>query len=101
MCVCVCVCVYLYIYIIHGGFPGSSVSKESACSAGVLGSIRGSGKSPGEGNGNPLQYSCLENPRGRGALQAIVHGVTRVGQNLATKPPPYHTYVECYSVIKN
>ena len=44
------------------GFPGGSVSKESACSAGDLGLIPGSGRTPGEGNGNPLQYSCLENP---------------------------------------
>ena len=44
------------------GFPAGSDSKESACSAGDLGSIPGSGRSPGEGNGNPLQYSCLENP---------------------------------------
>ena len=43
-------------------FPCSSVGKDSACSAGDLGSIPGSGRSPGEGNGNPLQYSCLENP---------------------------------------
>ena len=42
----------------------------------------------GEANGNPLQYSCLENPRGRGAWQATVHGVTRVGHDLVTKPPP-------------
>ena len=44
------------------GFPGGSDSKESACNAGDLGLISGSGRSPGEGNGNPLQYSCLENP---------------------------------------
>ena len=44
------------------GLPCSSVGKESACNAGDLGSIPGSGRSPGEGNGNPLQYSCLENP---------------------------------------
>ena len=63
-------------------------SVESACSAGDPGSIPGSGRSPGEGNGNPLQYSCLENPMDRGAWQATVYGVTRVGHNLATKPPP-------------
>ena len=54
------------------GFPHSSVGKESACSAGDLGSIPGSGRSPAEGNGNPLQYSCLENPVDRGAWQATV-----------------------------
>ena len=69
-------------------FSGSSVSKESACSAGDLGSIPGSGRSSGEGNGNPLQYSCLENPMSRGALRATVHGVARVGYDLATKSPP-------------
>ena len=71
-----------------GGFPRSSVSKESACNAGDLGSIPESGRFPGEGNGNPLQYSCLENPMDRGAQRAIVHGVPRVGHDLATKPPP-------------
>ena len=49
------------------GFPGGSDSKESACSAGDTGSIPGSGRSPGEGNGNPLQDYCLENPVDRGA----------------------------------
>ena len=49
------------------GFPGDSDCKASACSAGDLGSIPGSGRSPGEGNGNPLQYSCLENSMSRGA----------------------------------
>ena len=48
---------------------------------GDAGLISGSGKSPGEGNGNPLQYCCLENPMDRGAWQATVHGVARVGHN--------------------
>ena len=52
-------------------------SKESACNAGDQGSIPGSGRSPGKGNGNPLQRSCLENPMDRGAWLAIVHGVTK------------------------
>ena len=55
-----------------------------------MGLIPVSGRSPGEGNGNPLQYSCLENPMDRGAWQAIVQGVARVGHDLATKPPPNH-----------
>ena len=67
------------------GFPHSSVGKESACSAGDLGSIPGLERSPGEGKGNPLQYACLENPMDRGAWQATVHGVTRVGHNIVTK----------------
>ena len=58
-------------------FPGDSVGKESACNAGDPGSIPGLGRSPGEGNGNPLQYSCLENPMDRGAWWATVHGVTK------------------------
>ena len=49
------------------GFPGGSDGKASACNEGDLGSIPGSGRSPGEGNGKPLQYSCLENPMGGGA----------------------------------
>ena len=59
------------------GFPGGSDGKESAYNAGDSGSIPGLGRSPGEGNGNPLQYSCLENPTHRGAWQATVHGVTK------------------------
>ena len=54
-----------------------SNGKESACSAGDPGSILGSGRSLGEGNGNPVQYSCLENPMDRGAWQATVHGVAK------------------------
>ena len=74
-------------------FPHSSVSKESACSAGDLGSIPGSGRSPGEGTGNPLQYSCLENPLDRGAWQITVPGIARVRHDLATKPPaPFMSY---------
>ena len=69
-------------------FPGGSVSKESACDAGDLGLILGLGRSPGEGHDSPLQYSCLENSMNKGAWQATVHGVARVGHNLATKPPP-------------
>ena len=68
-------------------FPCSSVNKESACNAGDLDFIPGSGKSPGEGNGYPLQDSCLENPMDRGAWWATVHGIARLGHNLATKPP--------------
>ena len=56
-------------------FPGGSDSKEYACSVGDLSSIPGLGRFPGEGNGNPLQYSGLENSMDRGAWQAIVHGI--------------------------
>ena len=73
-------------YSITGGFPRGSVGKESACSVGHPGSVPGFGRSPGEGNDNPLQHSCLENPMDRGTWRATVHRVTRVEHNLATKP---------------
>ena len=69
-------------------FPHISVGKESACNTGDMGLIPSLGRSPGEENGNPLQDSCLGNPMGRGAWKATVHGVTRVGHDLMTKPPP-------------
>ena len=59
------------------GFPGGSEVKASACNVGDLGLIRGLGRSPGEGNGNPLQYSCLENPMDGGAWWATVHRVAK------------------------
>ena len=59
---------------------------------GVL--IPESERSPGEGNGNPLQYSCLENRMDRAAWQTTVHGVARIGHNLATKPPSPHTHTK-------
>ena len=58
--------------LLWGWFPGDSDGKESACNAGGLGSIHGSGRSPGEGTGNPLQYICLENPMDGGAWWATV-----------------------------
>ena len=65
--------------------------KNLPVNAGDVGLIPGSGRSPGGGNGNPLQYSCLENSMDRGAWQAIVHGITRVGHSLVTKPPEQQT----------
>ena len=59
------------------GFPGDSVVKNPPANAGDTGSTSGLGRSPGKGNGNPLQYSCLGNPMDREAWQAIVHGVTK------------------------
>ena len=59
------------------GFPGGPEVKASACNAGDLGLIPGLGRSPGEGNDNPLQYSCLENPMDRGAWWGTVHGVPK------------------------
>ena len=71
-----------FLIIVHtsdksGGFLGDSDGKESFCNVGDLGSIPGSGRSPGEGNGNSLQYSCLENPMYRGAWWTTVLGVTK------------------------
>ena len=59
------------------GFPGGSVVKNLPANAGDMGSIPGLGRSPGERNGNPLQYSCLGNPMDRKVWQAAVHGVTK------------------------
>ena len=79
-------CIFLFIHsftqVFNGhlecvSFPEGSDGKESACNAGDAGSIPGSGSSPGEGNGNPLQYSCLENPTDRGAWRATVCGVAK------------------------
>ena len=61
----------------YWGFPGGSDGKEFACNAGDQGSIPGLGRSPGEGNGNPLQYSCLENPMYRKAWQTTLHGIAK------------------------
>ena len=90
--------------------PAGTDSKESACNVGDPGSIAGSGRSPGGGNGNPLQYSCLENPTDRGAWRATRHGVatwTRLSTHTHTQnthgelglhachtvgpPPPNHS----------
>ena len=70
------VLVFLNLYRSEG-FPGGSDDKASARNAGDLGSIPGLGRSPGGGNGNPLQYSCLENPMDGGAWWATVHGVSK------------------------
>ena len=70
-----------------GAFPGGSAGEESARNAGDPGSVLGWGRFPGEGNGNPLQYSCLGNPMEEpGGLQSM--GSQRIGHDLATKLPP-------------
>ena len=66
--------IHRYVYV---GFPGHSDSKDSACNAGDPGLIPGLGSSPGEGNGNPLQYSCLEISMDRGVWRATVHGIAK------------------------
>ena len=80
---------YMYIYrqtdthssfqgtMVCFSFPGGSNGKKSACNSGALSLIPGLGRSPGEGNGYPLQYSCLENPMDRGAWWATVPGVAK------------------------
>ena len=83
MCVCVCVCVCIYIYRERerererGGFPGGSDGKESVYNAGDLGLTPESGRSPGEGNGNPFPYSCLKNSMDREAWWATVYGAAK------------------------
>ena len=67
------------------GFPGGSVVKNPQTNAGDTGLIPGSGRSPEEANGNPLQYSCLGNPMDRGAWWATVHGVAKFRHDLAIK----------------
>ena len=70
--------------LLLSGFPGGSDGKESACNAGEPRWTPRSGRSPGEGNGYPLQHFCLENPMDRGAWWATVHGVTRVRHSWGT-----------------
>ena len=70
-------------------FPGSWDSKESACNASDLGSTPGLGRSPGDGNGNPLRYPCLENTMDRGSWQTTVHGVTKGQIHLNEWGKPY------------
>ena len=80
-----------------GGFPGGSDGKASARNVGDPGSIPGSGRSPGEGNGNPLQYSCLENSMDGGAWWATVHGVAKS----RTRPSDLTKHVGARSTSSN
>ena len=79
-------------------FPGGSDGKESACNAGNLGLIPGSGRSPKEGNGNPVQYSCLENSMNRGAWRASICVVTKRWTKLSDQH--FHFYVTMYTDCK-
>ena len=85
--------------LLPSGFPGGSDGKESTCSARDPRSIPGSGRSPGEGNSNPPQYSCLGNPEDRGGWWSPVRGPARVGQDLATKPPPTCISSLCFPLV--
>ena len=67
----------MLVVVLIEGFPGGLDGKESTCNAGNLSSIPGLERLPGEGNGNPLQCSCLEKPMNRGAWRATVHGVSK------------------------
>ena len=116
VCVCVCVCVCVYIYTHEHthththteGFPGGSVGKknlptiqETSCNAGDPGLILGWGRSPGEGNVNPHQNSCLENSMDRGAWWPKVHGISRVGHDLVTNHHTRtHTSIYLYRQIQ-
>ena len=75
---------------------GGSGGKESACNVGDLGSIPGLERCPGEGNGNPLQYSCLENPTDRGTWQAMVHGVAKSWTHLSDQ----HVHTSHFWAVK-
>ena len=77
---------------------GGSEVKASACNAGDLGSIPGLARSPGEGKGNPLQYSCLENPTDRGAWRATVHGATESHMTEHARSGPLGPLTRCRSV---
>ena len=86
----------LTYYLVVWGFSHGSDSKESACNAGDPGLIPGSGRSPGEGNDNSLQYSCLGNSRDRGAWRATVHIVAKSQTRLSDLHTHTHTQIKSY-----
>ena len=79
----------LFFLVIHVGLPSGSVVKNLPVNAGDVGSVPGLGRFPGEGNGTPLQYSCLGNPMDKAAWQVTVH---RVAKELDTTTKQLHTY---------
>ena len=82
-------------------FPGGSVAQKPPANAGAVGWIPGLGRCPGEGNGNPLQYSCLGNPMERGARQATVHGLAKRRNSLATKQQNNWFTTLCWFQVQN
>ena len=87
---------FICLFRMYQGFPGGLSGKESAFQAGDSGSIHGSERSPGEGNGYPLQCSCLENPTDRGAWWVTVHGVAKSWTRLSDHTTTVRR--ECYSL---
>ena len=86
----------------HLAFPSGSAVKNPPAKTGDIGSVSGLGRSPGEGNGNWLQYSYLKNPLDRGAWRATVHGVTKeLGHNLATKQKQYTKHCQTHVLRSN
>ena len=83
------------------GFPGGSEVKASACNAKDLGLIPGLGRSPGEGNGNSLQYPCLENPMDGGAWWATVHGIAKSRTRLSDFPHSLTVHFTDRSKLEN
>ena len=94
----VCNCKILETTQVFMGFPDNSGGKESTCNTGDLGSIPGLGRSPGEGNGSPLQYSYLGNSMDRGAWRATVHKLQRTGHDWVTKHISAPTFVAYYAM---
>ena len=84
---------------VHKVFPAGSDGKESAWNLGDLGSIPGLGRAPGEENGNPLQYSCLENPMDGGAWLATVHGVAKSQTRLRSLTFTFHFSFRVYKAL--
>ena len=79
--------------LLYYDFPGGADGKASAYTAGDPGSIPGLGRSPGEGNGNPTQYSYPENPMDRGSWQAAAHGVTKSRRRLSDPHFHFHLHI--------
>ena len=94
-------CIWLrMLYNFKVGSPGGPVVKNPPANVGNMGLITGSGRSPGEGNGNPLQYSCLGNRMNRRAWEAAVYGVTKNWTQLNNKKDVQHSNLKCIYIVK-